>query len=177
MPPTNPLALSDNIATRIHIIRGQKVMLDSDLAELYGVETKYLIKQVSRNADRFPADFTFMLDKKEVTRLRFQIGTSKGRGGRRYRPYAFTEQGVAMLSGVLRSKRAIQVNILIMRAFVQLRHMISTNDELAEKLESLEMKYDARFRVVFDAIRRLMTPPETDRRRIGFDAKSAIDEE
>ena len=177
MPSANPLARMDGIATRIHIIRGQKVMLDSDLAELYGVETKYLIKQVSRNADRFPADFTFMLDKKEVTRLRFQIGTSKGRGGRRYRPYAFTEQGVAMLSGVLRSKRAIQVNILIMRAFVQLRHMISTNDELAGKLESLEKKYDARFRVVFDAIRRLMTPPEPDRRRIGFDARVPVDKE
>ncbi len=176
MPSTNPLAHTDGIATRIHIIRGQKVMLDSDLAELYGVETKYLIKQVNRNADRFPADFMFYLDNKEVTRLRFQIGTSKSRGGRRYRPYAFTEQGVAMLSGVLRSKRAIQVNILIMRAFVQLRYMISTNDEMTEKLDSLEKKYDACFRVVFDAIRRLMTPPEPDRRRIGFDARAPVEE-
>ena len=177
MPSTKPPVLSDNIATRIHIIRGQKVMLDSDLAELYGVETKYLLRQVTRNAARFPADFMFSLDKKEVTRLRCQIGTSKGRGGRRNRPYAFTEQGVAMLSGVLRGDRAIQVNILIMRAFVQLRHLISTNNELAAKLESLEKRYDARFRVVFDALRRLMSPPEPDRRRIGFDALSPAEDE
>jgi len=133
MPSTNQLAKSDDIATKIHFIRGQKVMLDSDLAELYGVETKYLIKQANRNADRFPADFMFSLVKKEVTILRCQIGTSRSWGGRRHKIYAFTEQGVAMLSGVLRSKRAIQVNILIMRAFVQLRHMISTNEELAGK--------------------------------------------
>jgi len=177
MPSNNPLVPIDDIATKIHFIRGQKVMLDSDLAELYGVQTKYLIKQVNRNSDRFPSDFMFSLVNKEVICLRFQIGTSKGRGGRRYRPYAFTEQGVAMLSGVLRSKQAIQVNILIMRAFVQLRHMIATNEELARKLDSLENKYDARFRVVFDAIRRLMTPPESDRRRIGFDALTPNEKE
>jgi hypothetical protein len=121
MPSTNPPVPVDPIATKIHVIRGQKVMLDSDLAELYGVETKYLLRQVTRNADRFPTDFMFLIENKEVTRLRCQIGTSKGRGGRRYSPYVFTEQGVAMLSGVLRSKRAIQVNILIMRTFPQLR--------------------------------------------------------
>jgi hypothetical protein len=129
MSSNNPLVPIDNIATKIHFIRGQKVMLDSDLAELYGVETKYLLRQVNRNSDRFPSDFVFCLDKKEVTRLRCQIGTSKGRGGRRNRPFAFSEQGVAMLSGILRSKRAIQVNILIMRAFVQLRHLIATNED------------------------------------------------
>lgn len=118
MPSNTPLVPIDDIATKIHFIRGQKVMLDSDLAKLYGVQTKYLIKQVNRNSDRFPSDFMFSLENKEVSRLRFQIGTSKGRGGRRYRPYVFTEQGVAMLSGVLRSKRAVQVNILIMRASV-----------------------------------------------------------
>ena len=150
-------------------------MLDSDLAELYGVETKYLLRQVTRNAERFPADFMFILENKEVTRLRCQIGTSKGRGGRRNRPYAFTEQGVVMLSGVLRSKGAIQVNILIMRAFVQLRYMISTNDDMTRKLDSLEKKYDARFRVVFEAIRKLMTSPEPDRRRIGFDSRENVD--
>ena len=177
MSPNSSLIPADDIATKIHFIRGQKVMFDSDLAELYGVETKYLLRQVNRNSDRFPADFMFSLVKKEVMRLRCQIGTSKGRGGRRNRPYAFTEQGVAMLSGVLRSKRAIQINILIMRAFVQLRHMIATNDELASKLESLESKYDARFRVVFDAIRRLMAPPDPERRRIGFDALTPPEEE
>ncbi len=176
MSPNSSLIPVDDIATKIHFIRGQKVMLDSDLAELYGVETKYLLRQVNRNSDRFPDDFMFSLVKKEVTRLRCQIGTSKGRGGRRNRPYAFTEQGVAMLSGVLRSKRAIQINILIMRAFVQLRQMIATNDDLTRKLESLESKYDARFRVVFDAIRRLMAPPESERRRIGFDALTPPEE-
>ena len=161
------------IEKRIYLIRGQKVMLDSDLAELYEVETSNLNKAVKRNIDRFPQDFMFQLTKKESESLRFQLGISKseGRGGRRYPPYAFTEQGVAMLSSVLRSKRAVQVNIEIMRAFVRLRQLLASNVELARKLESLEKKYDSKFRVVFDAIRQLMRPPESSRKQIGFKVK------
>ncbi len=158
------------IERKILLIRGQKVMLDSDLAELYGVETFNLNKAVKRNIDRFPEDFMFQLSKEEADSLRFQIGMSKekGRGGRRYLPFVFTEQGVAMLSSVLNSKRAVQVNIAIMRVFVKLREMIASNKELAKRLDELEKKYDAQFRVVFDAIRQLMTPPEKPRRKIGF---------
>ena len=158
------------IERKILLIRGQKVMLDSDLAELYGVETSNLNKAVKRNIDRFPEDFMLQLTKEEADSLRFQIGMSKteGRGGRRYLPYAFTEQGVAMLSSVLNSKRAVQVNIAIMRVFVKLREMIASNKELAKKLDNLEKKYDTQFKVVFDAIRQLMTPPEPKRRKIGF---------
>jgi len=143
------------IERKILLIRGQKVMLDSDLAELYGVETSNLNKAVKRNIDRFPEDFMLQLTKEEADSLRFQIGMSKteGRGGRRYLPYAFTEQGVAMLSSVLNSKRAVQVNIAIMRVFVKLREMIASNKELAKKLDNLEKKYDTQFKVVFDAIR------------------------
>jgi len=154
------------IERKILLIRGQKVMLDSDLAELYGVETSNLNKAVKRNIDRFPEDFMLQLTKEEADSLRFQIGMSKteGRGGRRYLPYAFTEQGVAMLSSVLNSKRAVQVNIAIMRVFVKLREMIASNKELAKKLDNLEKKYDTQFKVVFDAIRQLMTPSEPKRR-------------
>ena len=153
------------------LIRGQKVLLDTDLAELYGVETKALNRAVKRNFGRFPDDFMIQLTAEEAERLRFQIGTLKtGRGRhRKYRPYAFTEQGVAMLSSVLRSERAVRVNIEIMRAFVQLRQMLSSHADLARKLAALEKKYDAQFKVVFDAIRELTTPPEpTRKRRIGF---------
>ena len=145
-------------------------MLDADLARLYGVLTKELNKAVKRNLDRFPEDFVFQLTAEEAQELlRFQIGTSKPRGGRRYRPYAFTEQGVAMLSSVLRSKRAAQVNVAIMRVFVHLRALVASNRDLARRLDQLERKSDARFREVFDAIRQLMAPDVVPpRRRIGF---------
>ena len=143
-------------------------MLDTDLAKLYGVPTKVLNQAVKRNVTRFPADFMFQLTSEETTALRSQIVTSKSRGGRQYRPYAFTEQGVAMLSSVLHSERAIQVNIAIMRAFVQLREMIGSNKGLARRLNELEKKYDSQFRVVFEAIRELMAEPGPKIRRIGF---------
>jgi hypothetical protein len=158
----------ERIEGLILIIRGEKVILDRDLSVLYGVEPKVLIQAVKRNRVRFPADFMFQLNRTECTCLRSQFVTSNGHGGRRYRPYAFTEQGVAMLSSVLRSTQAVQVNIEIMRAFVRLRRMLSTHADLARKLDALEKKYDAQFRVVFDAIRELMKPPEPDKRRIGF---------
>lgn len=145
-------------------------MLDSELAELYQVPTKVFNQAVSRNRSRFPEDFMFQLTVEEDQSLRSQIVTSKvGRGGRRYRPYVFTEQGVAMLSSVLNSERAVHVNIAIMRAFVRLREMMESNKELAAKLEELEKKYDAQFRVVFQAIRTLMSPSAKSKpRRIGF---------
>jgi len=157
----------------ILLIRGQKVILDADLAKLYGVTTFNLNKAVKRNPDRFPADFMFRLNIQEVRSLIFQIGISKtrGRGGRRHLPYAFTEQGVAMLSSVLKSKRAVMVNVAIMRAFVRLRQVLSTNKELAAKLAELERKlqsHDEHIRSIFDAIRQLMVPPKPPPRRIGF---------
>jgi len=153
----------------IRFIRGDKVILDEDLAELYGVETKKLIQAVKRNEDRFPADFMFQMTNQEFSVLRSQIVTSKqGRGGRRTPPYAFSEQGVAMLSSVLHSPRAVQVNIEIMRSFVRLRRILASNAELAERLESLEQKYDDQFRVVFDAIRQLMSADEGEKESIGF---------
>ena len=161
-------ATHERIASSILVIRGQRVIMDSDLAMLYGVESKVLIQAVKRNADRFPADFMFQLNKQELARLRSQIMTSNGRGGRRYAPYGFTEQGVAMLSSVLRSKRAVLVNVEIMRAFVRLRQMLASNVGLARKLAELEGKYDRQFKVVFDAIRQLMAPPATAKRRIGL---------
>jgi phage regulator Rha-like protein len=146
------------------------------LAKLYGVTTFNLNKAVKRNIDRFPEDFMFQLTTDEAGALRFQIGMSKPgrRGGRRYFPYAFTEQGVAMLSSVLRSKRAVQVNIEIMRAFVRLRQILSSHKELARKLEELERKigaHDEQIQAVFQAIRQLMTPPEPKKRKIGFIVK------
>ena len=161
----------ERITRAILLIRGQKVMLDSDLARLYEVETKTLNRAVKRNIARFPGDFMLQLTREEAERLRYQVGTLKtGRGRhRKYRPYAFTEQGVAMLSSVLRSERAVRVNIEIMRAFVQLRQMLSSHADLARKLAALEKKYDAQFKVVFDAIRELTAPVEPPRkRRIGF---------
>ena len=158
----------ERISQAILLVRGHKVMLDSDLADLYKVETKVLIQAVKRNINRFPEDFMFQLTEQELSNLRSQFVTSSW-GGRRYPPYVFTEQGVAMLSSVLRSDRAIHVNIEIMRAFVQLRQMLASNVELARKLAALERKYDAQFKVVFDAIRELMTPPEPKKKRpIGF---------
>lgn len=158
----------ERITRAILLIRGQKVMLDTELADLYDVDTGALNRAVKRNRGRFPEDFMFQLSLEEAQRLRCQIGISN-RGGRRYRPYAFTEQGVAMLSSVLHSERAVRANIEIMRAFVQLRQMLSTHADLARKLAALEKKYDAQFKVVFDAIRELTVPPEpADKRRIGF---------
>ncbi len=159
-------------------MRGQKVMLDADIAALYDVETKYLVRAVKRNISRFPSDFMFQLTHEEFEGLRFHFGTSSQWGGRRYSPYAFTEQGVAMLSSVLGSDRAIRVNIEIMRAFVRLRQMIASHVELAKKLEALEKKYDSQFKVVFDAIRQLMAPPEPKKRRpIGFRPGAPEDKE
>ena len=158
------------IERRIYLIRGEKVMLDEDLARMYRVPTKRLNEQVTRNIKRFPEDFMFQLSGGEAAVLRSQIETSKGRGGRRYLPRAFTEQGVAMLSSVLRSERAVQVNIAIVRAFVRLRQLLATHKNLARKIETLERKdaeHDAKFRVVFDAIRELMKPPPPAP-RIGF---------
>jgi len=145
------------------------VLLDADLAAMYGVHVKVLNQAVRRNLERFPEDFMFQLTAEEAKSLRSQIVTSNpGRGGRRYAPFAFTEQGVAMLSSVLHSPRAVQVNIEIMRAFVRLRAVLLANADLARKLAALEKRYDARFRVVFDAIRELMSPQRQPARRIGF---------
>lgn len=150
----------------ILLIRGQKVMLDRDLAELYRVETKVLKRAVKRNIERFPSDFMFELSHEEIENLRCQFGTSSLWGGVRYTPFAFTEQGVAMLSSVLKSKRAVAVNIQIVRSFVRLRELLSTHTELARQLEALENRYDAQFKVVFDAIRQLMAPaPSVDQER------------
>ena len=161
----------ERIERTILFMRGQKVMLDMDLAELYGVETRVLIQAVKRNLDRFPNDFMFQLSAEELDAWRSQIVISKpsAKKGLRRQPYAFTEQGVAMLSSVLRSKIAVHVNIAIMRAFVHLRGIAVSNRDLARRIDELERKYDARFRVVFDAFRRLMAPcPVPPKRRIGF---------
>ena len=169
----NALIPVEVIEKKIILIRSEKMMLDADLAVLYGVETKLLVRAVKRNIDRFPVDFMIQLDKEEYENLRCQLGTSSRWGGRRYLPYAFTEQGVAMLSSVLNSERAIKVNIEIMRSFVRLRQMLSTNAELARKLAALEKKYDIQFKAVFDAIRQLMAPPAHKRRQIGFHEEKA----
>lgn len=163
----NSLVPVERIERVILVLRGHKVILDKDLAALYGVTTGNLNKAVARNIDRFPDDFMFQLSPDEMENLIFHSGTSSW-GGTRKPPRAFTEQGVAMLSSVLRSQRAVQVNIEIMRAFVRLRQMLQQNTDLARKLALLERKYDAQFRAVFDAIRELMKPPEKPRRRIGF---------
>ena len=169
--------MSDGVAvveSRILVIRSQKVLLDSDLASLYQVETKVLNKAVSRNRDRFPDDFMFQLTPDEVESLRFQSGTSnEGRGGRRYRPYAFTEQGIAMLSGVLTSKRAVEVNVAIMRTFVRLRQLLATHEELARRLDQLEWRQseqDGQVQYVFETIQQLIEAPAPaePKRSIGF---------
>ena len=161
----------EQIESIILLIRGQKVVLARDLAELYGVTTGNLNKAVRRNIDRFPNDFMFQLTAEEYKSLRFHFGILEKGQHSKYLPYAFTEQGVAMLSSVLRSKRAVQVNIEIMRAFVRLRRMLSVHKDLEHKLTALEQKYDDQFRVVFDAIRALMAPPEKPRKKIGFEVK------
>ena len=162
----------ENIESKIFSLRGKKVMLDKDLAKLYGVETKNLKRQVRRNLDRFPPDFMFRLSKQEFRDWRCQFGTSNSANkmGLRYPPYAFTEPGVAMLSSVLNSKRAIQVNIQIIRTFIKLREMLLTHAELRRKIEALERKYDQRFKVVFDIIKRLLESSEKPKRKIGFHA-------
>ena len=161
------------IQTKIYEIRGQKVMLDFDLAELYEAETKNLNLSVKRNLKRFPDDFMFQLTEPEWRSLRFQIETSKGRGGTRYLPYAFTEQGVSMLSGILNSEKAIDVNISIMRAFVFMRQYALTHKDLTEKLQELESKYNKQFKDVYDAINFLLQKDnqeaeQKNRKRIGF---------
>lgn len=180
---TTAAPLQSLIGSRILALREQRVMLDADLAELYGVQTKVLVQAVKRNAQRFPADFMFQLSAKEFAALRSQSVTSNtGRGGRRTAPYAFTEQGVAMLSSVLGSARAVAVNIEIMRTFVRVRELATTQGDLAkrlgeleEKTEALAMQQDtfshntrAQLKQVFEAIRQLMTPPEPPKRPIGF---------
>lgn len=159
--PISPLfgeaTVTDRIESLIYIIREERVMLDQDLAALYEVETKALVQAVQRNLGRFPPDFMFQLSFQEFTALRSQIVTSKGRGGRRTAPYAFTEHGVAMLSSVLRSERAVEINIEIIRAFLKLRQLVASNAELTGRLNRLEQNYDSQFKVVFDAIRQLMS--------------------
>jgi hypothetical protein len=166
--PGPQTALPDDLPARIHVIRGERVMLSIDLATLYGVSSKALVQAVSRNAERFPSDFMFQLTRDEWSNLRSQFVTSSW-GGTRYLPYAFTEQGVAMLSSVLRSPRAIAVNIEIMRAFVCLRRILTEHADLAARLDRMEQQYDEQFRAVFTAIRQLMAPPDPTRpKRIGF---------
>lgn len=163
-----PGQIVEGIEGRIYSLRGQRVMLSHDLAALYQVETKVLMQAVQRNIERFPDDFAFRLANQEVEDLKSQIVTSSW-GGSRKVPHAFTEQGIAMLSSVLRSKRAVGVNIEIMRSFVKLRSLFEGNKEMTRKLDALEEKYDAQFQVVFDAIRELMTPPpQPSKKRIGF---------
>ena len=165
---TIPVELIEN---KIYLIRKQKVMLSMHLAELYGVEPRTLVQAVKRNMERFPEDFMFQLNNDEFDNLKSQIVTSSWGGLRRATPYAFTEQGIAMLSSVLKNKRAIDVNILIMRAFVKIRQILSTHKELADKLNKLEDKYekhDKDIKAIIDAIRQLMAPPEKPKRKIGF---------
>jgi hypothetical protein len=171
---TSKLAIPpERVERRILLIRGLRVMVSMDLAELYEVAPRVLIQAVKRNYQRFPADFMFQLTREEYTNLKSQFVTSSWGGARRATPYAFTEQGVAMLSSVLRIERAVQVNIAIMRAFVKLREMLASNRDLARRLDEMEKKYDAQFKVVFDAIRELMKPPRKPRPRIGFRSPDA----
>lgn len=179
------IASVEQIESQIFFIRGQKVMLDADLAELYGVETKRFNEQVRRNSERFPEDFMFQLTAEEFANLRSQFDTSSlrsqiatsnnsagntaGRGGRRHLPYAFTEHGAIMAASVLNSPRAVEASVQVVRAFVQLRQMLASNAELSRKLVALEKKYDIKFRAVFEAIRELMTPSDPKKKRpIGF---------
>jgi hypothetical protein len=165
------LVAREAILGMIVIIRGQRVILDADIADLYGVETKVLVQAVKRNKTRFPRDFMLHLNRKEFSILRSQIVTSSSWGGRRSLPYGFTEHGVAMLASVLRSRRATAVNIEIVRAFVELRRIITDNNDLARRIDDLERRYDTNFKAVFDAIRRLLEPlpePSMPRKRIGY---------
>jgi len=163
----NKLISSEAIERKIYLIRNKKVMLDKDLAELYGVKTKALLQAVKRNPERFPVDFMFRLNEREVEILRSQIVTSRW-GGRRYLPFAFTENGVAMLSSVLRSKKAVQVNVQIMRTFTKLRRILASHKEIASKIEKMESKYDEQFTIVFKVIKALINPVEKPKEKIGF---------
>jgi hypothetical protein len=163
----------ERIEEIILLIRGEKVILDSDLAALYGVSTSRLNEQVKRNSTRFPTDFSFRLTKGEWKSLISQFATSKlGRGGRRKLPYVFTEHGAIMAANVLSTERAIEASVQVVRAFIQLRRMLASNAELAHKLDELEKKYDRQFKIVFDAIRQLMTPPAAKAKPIGFRPKA-----
>jgi hypothetical protein len=165
--PVTEIIPQEVIERKIFIFRGKRVMLDTDLAALYGVEVKRLNEQVRRNSRRFPVDFMFQLNTEEFNTLRSHFATTN-RGGRRYYPYVFTEQGVAMLSSVLNSDKAIDVNIAIMRAFVRLREILASHKELRDKIEAMAKKYDQQFQIVFDAIDELITPPQKPARKIGF---------
>ncbi|MFO1245204.1 MAG: ORF6N domain-containing protein [Ramlibacter sp.] len=160
----------ERLAKLVTLIRGEKVMLDADLASLYGVEARALNQAVARNRERFPEDFMFQLTEEEWAAVRSQTVISHGRGGRRYAPYAFTEQGVAMLSSVLRSQRAVEVNIAIMRTFVQLRRLMDSNRDLARRIDALEARYDEQFSAVFDAIKQLVSEDQKrkGKRPMGF---------
>ena len=165
----------ETIESKIFFLRGKRVMLDRDLAILYGVETKYLKRQVNRNIERFPEDFMFQLTKEEMESWKSQIVISnREKMGLRRRPYAFTEQGVAMLSSVLNSDRAIQVNIQIMRTFTKLREMLMAHKDLKRKIEDMEKKYDYQFKIVFDAIKQLLEPPTEPKGKMGFRALKKI---
>ncbi len=164
---TDSIVPIERIQKCIYLIRGRKILLDRDLAQLYGVETKVLNRAVSRNIDRFPEDFMFQLDRDEFENLRCHFGTSSW-GGRRYRPRAFTEQGVAMLSSVLRSKRAVEVNIAIMRTFVKLREILTTNSALRRKIEALERRYDEQFKLVFKVLSEMVMPTPKSKSQIGY---------
>jgi hypothetical protein len=171
-----PIMLRERIESRIFLIRGQKVMLSNDLADLYGVAAKRLNEAVKRNRERFPEDFMFSLSKQEYDNLKSQFATSNWGGARRARPYAFTEEGVAMLSAVLHSKTAVAVSVQIMRVFVRLRRLLATNENLRRKMSDLERKllhHDRQFAAVFDAIRQMLEePPEPRKPRIGYDTES-----
>ena len=174
MAKQSSLVPVERIEKAILVIRGEKVILDEDLARLYGVPTMRLNEQVSRNLDRFPSDFMFRLNKEEFQFLKSQFAISKksGRGGRRRPPRAFTEHGILMLSSVLRSKRAVQVNIEIMRAFVNMRQLLTEREGLVKRIEALERHYDKQFRIIFDAIKKLMEPPDKkSKQRMGFYVK------
>ena len=174
MAESHPLVPVESIASRIFLVRGQKVMLDSDLAELYGVETRSLLQAVRRNSNRFPADFVFQVNEDEWKSLRSQIVTSKGRGGRRYLPFVFTEHGAIMAATVLNSPLAVEMSVFVVRAFVKLREMLSTHKELSRKIEELEQKFGVHDEAIiglFEAIRQLsqlMEPPAEKRKQIGF---------
>ena len=161
----------EKIEKLIFLVRGQKIMLSTHLADLYGVESRILVQAVKRNIERFPVDFMFQLSDTEFENLKSQFVISSWGGMRRAKPYAFTEQGVAMLSSVLRSKRAVQVNIEIIRSFVKLRQMLAAHKDLDRKLTELERKYDEQFKIVFEAIRQLMAPPDKKIKKIGFTVK------
>jgi len=181
LPVMNNLVPVEVIESKIYMVRGRKIMLDRDLAKLYGVKTKVLNQAVKRNKARFPEDFMFQLTKEEAEEIllfssRSQLVTLKRGQNIKYLPYAFTEQGVAMLSSVLNSERAIQVNIQIMRTFAKLRQILATHEELRRKIEDLERKYDQRFKVIFDAIKALVRPPEEKKLKIGFLAEKETHE-